>query len=46
MGLFTKIFGTRSERELKKIQPIVDKILNLEDEYRKLSEEDLKGQDR
>ena len=29
MGLFTKIFGTRSQRELKKIQPTVDKILAL-----------------
>ena len=32
MGLFTKLFGTRSQRELKKIQPIVDKILALEEE--------------
>ncbi len=43
MGLFTKIFGTHSERELKKIMPIVDKIEALEDEYRKLSDEQLKG---
>ena len=43
MGLFTKIFGTRSERELKKIQPMVDKILALEEEYKALSEEELKG---
>ncbi len=42
MGLFDKIFGTRSQRELKKIQPIVDKILALEDSYRQLSEEELK----
>ena len=27
MGLFKKLFGTRSEREIKKIQPMVDKIL-------------------
>ena len=27
MGLFTKLFGTRSQRELRQIQPIVDKIL-------------------
>ena len=33
MGLFTKLFGTRSQRELKKIQPVVDKILALEEEY-------------
>ncbi|MGN0977160.1 MAG: preprotein translocase subunit SecA [Faecousia sp.] len=43
MGLFDKVFGTRSQREIKKIQPTVDKILALEDEYRKLSEEELKG---
>ena len=43
MGLITKIFGTRSQRELKKIQPIVDQILGLEEEYRNLSEEALKA---
>ena len=43
MGLITKLFGTRSQRELKKIQPLVDKVLALEDEYTKLSEEDLRG---
>ena len=43
MGLFEKLFGTRSQRELKKIQPTVDKILALENEYRNLSEEALRG---
>ncbi|MBE6976168.1 MAG: preprotein translocase subunit SecA [Ruminococcaceae bacterium] len=43
MGLFTKLFGTRSQRELKKIQPIVDKILSMEAEYAALSEEALKA---
>ncbi len=43
MGLFEKLFGTRSQRELKKIQPTVDKILALEEEYRGLSEEALRG---
>ncbi len=43
MGLITKIFGTRSQRELKKIQPIVDQILSLEDTYAAMSEEALKG---
>ncbi len=43
MGLMTKIFGTRSQRELKKIQPIVDKILAMEPEYAGLSEEELRG---
>ena len=43
MGLFEKLFGTRSQRELKKIQPTVDKILALENEYKNLSEEALRG---
>ena len=38
MGLFDKLFGTRSQREIKKIQPTVDKILGLEKEYANLSE--------
>ena len=42
MGLISKLFGTRSQRELKKIQPMVDKILSLEEAYRALSEEQLK----
>ena len=43
MGLITKIFGTRSQREIRRIQPLVDKILALEEEYKALSEEALKG---
>ena len=43
MGLFDKLFGTRSQREIKKIQPIVDKILALEEEFKGLSEEALRG---
>ena len=43
MGLLTKIFGTHSQREIKKIRPLVDKILALEGEYAALSEEELKG---
>ena len=43
MGLFTKLFGTRSEREVKRIMPTVDKILSMEEEYRNLSEEELKA---
>jgi len=46
MGLFDKIFGTRSQREIKKIQPIVDKILGMEAEYKNLSEEALKAKTR
>ncbi len=43
MGLLTKIFGTHSQREIKKLQPIVDKILGMEEQYAALSEEALKG---
>ncbi len=43
MGLITKIFGTRSEREIKRIQPMVQKILALEETYKALSEGELKG---
>ena len=43
MGLITKMFGTRSQREIKKIQPIVDKILSMESEFSALSEDALKA---
>ena len=43
MGLITKIFGTRSQREIKQIQPLVNKVLALEAEYKELSEEALRG---
>ena len=43
MGLITKIFGTRSARELKKIQPLVDKVLSLEEAYKALTDEALKA---
>ncbi len=43
MGLFEKVFGTHSSRELKKIAPVVQKIVALEEEYKKLSDEQLKA---
>ena len=43
MGLLTKLFGTRSQKEIKKIQPLVDQILALEAEYSALSEEALRS---
>ena len=43
MGLITKLFGSRSQREIKKIQPTVDKILSLENEYATLNEDALKA---
>jgi len=41
MGLLKKLFGTYSERELKQIYPIVDKIEALEEEYKALSDHQL-----
>ena len=43
MGLFTKIFGTYSERELKSIYPIVDKIEAMADEYAAMSDAQLQA---
>ncbi len=43
MGVVEKIFGTHSEREVKRILPIVDKIEALEPEFIKLSDEELKA---
>ena len=43
MGLIQKIFGTYSQRELKSIYPIADKIEALEDEYRQLTDEQLQA---
>ena len=43
MAFLQKIFGTHSERELKKIKPIVDRIEALEDEYRALTDEQLQA---
>ncbi|MCL2201430.1 MAG: preprotein translocase subunit SecA [Oscillospiraceae bacterium] len=41
--IFSKIFGTPNDRELKTLMPIIEKIESLEDEYRTLSEDELKG---
>ena len=43
MGLFTKVFGTYSQRELKSIYPIVDKITALEGEYKQLTDAELQA---
>ncbi len=43
MGLFSKVFGTRSQREVKALTATVDKIEALEEEYRALSDHDLRG---
>ena len=43
MGIFEKIFGTHSERELKRIYPIVDKVEALRDSMMALSDDQLKA---
>ena len=43
MGIFDKIFGTHSERELKRIYPIVDKVEALRDTMMALSDDELKA---
>ena len=43
MGLLKKIFGTYSEKEVKRVMPIVDKINSLEPEMEKLTDKELAG---
>ena len=46
MNMFSKVFGSRSQREVKRIMPLVDKIESLRPEMQKLSDEELKGKTR
>ena len=43
MSALTKIFGTHSDRELKRITPLVDKVESYRDEMKALSDEELRG---
>ena len=43
MNLFDKIFGTYSERELKRVYPIAKQVMALEDDMAKLSDAELKA---
>ena len=43
MGLFDKLFGSYSDRELKRVKPIADKVMELEPEMEKLSDSELRG---
>ena len=43
MGLMDKIFGTYSERQIKRIRPLADKIEALAEDYRAMSAEELKA---
>ena len=41
MGIISKVFGTKSEREIKKLLPLVDKTEALAEQYRALSNDEL-----
>jgi len=43
MGIFQKIFGSRNQRELRKLQPIVDRINHLEPTFKAKSDEELRA---
>lgn len=43
MSIFEKVFGTHSEKEIKRIQPLVDKVLALDESMQMLSDEELCG---
>ena len=46
MGILSKVVGTHSEREVKRVLPIVDKIESLEPDFEKLSDEELRDKTR
>ena len=43
-NILTAFFGNYSKRELKRIQPICNKVLALEDKYKAMTESELKAQ--
>ena len=43
-NILTKLFGNYSKRELKRVQPLVDKVLGLEGAYKAMADEELKAQ--
>ena len=43
MGLLKKLFGDYSQKEIKRILPLQAKVLELEEEYKALSDEELRG---
>lgn len=44
VSLLTKVFGSKNERELKKLKPVVDKINALESRIKELNDEELRAQ--
>ena len=43
MSFFEKLFGSFSDKELKRIKPLADKVLSLEPEMQKLTDEQLQA---
>ena len=43
MGILKSLFGSYSEKELKRIKPLCEKVLSYDEEYRNLTEDELKG---
>ena len=43
MGIFEKVFGTYSDRELKRIKPIADKVISLEEKFAAFSDKELQA---
>ena len=46
MNIFSKVFGTRSEHEVKRIMPLVEKTESLRPEMQKLTDEQLRDKTR
>lgn len=46
MNMFSKVFGTHSQREVKRIMPLVNKIEGLRPEMQKLTDEELRDKTR
>ena len=46
MNVFSKVFGTRSQREVKRIMPLVEKTESYRPEMQKLSDEELREKTR
>ena len=46
MSMFSKVFGTHSQREVKRIMPLVEKTENLRPEMQKLTDEQLRDKTR
>ena len=44
MGLFSKVFGTYSSREVKKVEVIADKVIALEEKYSLMGDDELRSQ--